>query len=69
MGKALGGFHTGCDTDYGRAPGEDIGWEVEIHLGGGVNGGGGILDDGGLYQVAAEHCCTVHRYGITVRPV
>ena len=48
---------------------EDTGHGVEISLGGGSKGDGGILDDGGIYQAAAEHGRTVHRYAITVRPV
>ena len=51
------------------APAEDTGQEVEIHLGGVGKGGGGILDGEGVYQVTAEHGCTVHCYAITVRPV
>ena len=51
------------------APPEDTGREVEINFGSGGKGGGRIIDDGGVYQAAAEHCHTVHRYVITVRPV
>ena len=32
------------------APIEDNGREVEIHLGGGSKGGGGVLDNGGICQ-------------------
>ena len=53
----------------GTAPAEDTGWKVDIHLGGGDKGGGGILDDGGVHQAAAEHGRIVHCYMITVRPV
>ena len=66
MGKALGG---GSDPGGETAPAEDTGREVEIHLSGDGKGGGGILDDGGVYQGAAEHGRTVHPYTITVRPV
>ena len=70
VGKALGwSSDPGGETDDGTAPAEDTGREVEIHLGGGGKGGGKILDDGGIYQAAAEHGCTVHCYVITVRPV
>ena len=31
-----------------------------IHLDGGGKVGGGIFYDGGVYQAAAEHGCTVH---------
>ena len=48
---------------------EDTGREVEIHIGGGGKVGGGILDNGEVYQAAAEHGCTLHPYVITVRPV
>ena len=50
MGKALGFFSDpGGETDDSTAPAEDTGKEVEIHLGGGIKGGGGILDNGGVY--------------------
>ena len=42
---------------------------MEINLISGGKGGGNILDDGGVYQAAAEHGCTVHRYVVTVRPM
>ena len=48
---------------------KDTGHKVEIHLGGGGEGGGGIIDNVGVYQVVAEHGCIVHRYTMTVRPV
>ena len=41
---------------------------MKIHLGGG-KGGGGNLENGGVYQAVEEHGCTVHCYVITVRPV
>ena len=59
----------GGETDYGKAPAEYNRREVEIHLGGGVKGGGGVLDCGGIHQADPEHGRTVHRYAITVRPV
>ena len=54
---------------YGTAPTKDTGLGVEIHLGGSGKGGGGIIDDGGVYQAAEEHGRTVHCYAITFRPV
>ena len=70
MGKALGGVSDpGGETADGTSPVEDTVQEVEIHLGGGGKGGGVILEDGGVYQAAAEHGRTVHCYAITVRPV
>ena len=55
--------------DDGTAPVEDTGREVDINFG--INGtrGGGVLDNGGIHQVAPEHSCTVYCYTITVRPV
>ena len=52
-----------------KAPVEDTGREVEIHIVGSGKGGGGILDNGGVYQAAVEPGCIVHCYTITVRPV
>ena len=61
-GKGPGGVSDpGGETDDGMAPTEETGQEVDIHLGSGGKGGGGILDDGGVYQAAAEHGRTVHR--------
>ena len=69
-GQGPGGVSDlGGETADGTVTVEDTGQKVEIHLDGGGKGGGGILDDGGVYQAAAEHSCTVHRYTITVRPV
>ena len=49
MVKSLGGgSDPGGETDDGTSPAEDTGQEVEIHLGGGGKGEGGIIDDGGL---------------------
>ena len=42
---------------------------MDIHLGGDVTLGGGVLDNGGIHQVSPEHGGTVYRYAITVRPV
>ena len=70
MGKALGGGSgPGDETVDGTAPVEDTGQGVDIHLGGDGKGGGGVLDDGGIYLAAPEHGRTVHHYVITVRPV
>ena len=44
-----GGSEPGGDMDDGTYPAEDTGREVEIHLGSGGKGGGGIIDNGGLY--------------------
>ena len=70
MGKALGGVSgPGGETADGTAPVEDTGQEVDIHLGGDVTWGGGVLDDGGIHQEEPEHGSTVHLYTITDRPV
>ena len=62
-GKIPGGVsYPGGESADGNAPAEDVGREVEIHF-------GGILDNGGVYQAAAEHGRTVHRYAINFRPV
>ena len=53
----------------GKAPAEDTGREMEIHIGSGGKKEGRILYNGGLYQAAAEHSRTVYCYAITVRPV
>ena len=71
MVKALGGggsYPCGKTSDRTASP-EDTGWEVEIHLGGNVKGGGGVLDDREIHQAAAEHSCIVHCYAINIRPV
>ena len=52
-----------------KAPVEDTGREVEIHIVGSGKGGGGILDNGGVYQATSEHGHTLHCYAFTVRPV
>ena len=44
-------------------------FRMSIHLIGGGKEGGGIIDNGGLYQAAAEHGCTIHSYTISVRPM
>ena len=59
----------GGETADRADPVKDNRQEVEIHLGGGGNGGCGIIDDVGVYQAAAEHGRTVHCYAITCRPV
>ena len=59
----------GGETDDRKAHAVENGRDVEIHLGGGGKGGGGVLDDTGISQVAPEHGCTLYRYVITVRPV
>ena len=70
MGKALGGFQTQVARQLsGKLPCEDNGRDVEIHLDGGSNGGGGVLDNGGICQAALEHGRTVYCYAITVRPM
>ena len=71
MGKALGGgSDPGGKTADGTGTVEDTGQEVGIHLGSGDGkGGGGILNDGGVYQAAAEHGRTLHRYAINVRAI
>ena len=51
------------------APAENTRRDVEIYLGGGGKGGGRILDDGGVYQAAAEHIHKIHRYEITYIPM
>ena len=60
-GQGPGGVSYTCgETSDGTDDREDTGWEVEIHLRGGSKGGGGILDNGGVYQAAEEHGRTVH---------
>ena len=69
-GQGPGGVSDlGGDTADRKDPAEDTRWEVEIHLGSGGKGGGGILDNGEVYQAAAENGCTVHSFVITVIPV
>ena len=43
----------GGNTADRTSTAEDTGREVEIHLGGGGKGGGGILDNGGVYKAAS----------------
>ena len=70
MGKALGGVQTQVARRVtGQLFAEDNGWEVKIHLGVGGKGGGRVLDNGGIYQSAPEHGCTVNCYTINVRAV
>ena len=64
-----GGSYPGVDTSDRTAPAEDTGQEVEIHLSGSINGGGGIIDGVGVYQSAEERGRTVHCYAIAIRPV
>ena len=51
----------GGDTSVRTAPAEDTGQEVDIYLGGDGTGGGGFLDDGGIYQAAPEYGRTLYR--------
>ena len=70
QGQGPGGVsYPGGNTAYGLAPAEDTRREVEIKLGNSGKGGGRIIDEGGVYQAAAEHSRTVHCYKITVRTV
>ena len=56
-GQGPGGVSDpGGETDDRTDTAEDTGQEVEIYLG----GGGRLLDNGGVYQAAAEHGRTVH---------
>ena len=55
--------------DYGAAPTEDTGWEVEINFGGYGKGGDAVLKNVGIHHAAPEHYHTVHCYTFTVRPV
>ena len=52
-----------------KAPVEDNGRDVKIHLGSGGKGGSGFLYDGGIRQAAPEHDRTVYFYALTVRTV
>ena len=40
---------------------------MEINLGGGGKGGGGVIDNGGIRQSAPEHVHAVYLYAVTVR--
>ena len=44
-----GGSYPGGETVDGKYPAEENVWYLEIHLVGGGNGVGGILDDGGIH--------------------
>ena len=69
-GKGPGGFSGTCDeTADGAAPAVETLWEVDVHLDGYGNGGGGVPADGGIHSAMPEHSCTVNHYAITVRPV
>ena len=69
-GQGPGGVSfPGGDMDDGKSPAEDNIWDVEIHLGRGSKGGGGVLDDIVIRQVDPEQVHTVYRYAITFRPL
>ena len=61
--------YPGVETADRKAPTEDNGRDVEIHLGGDGKGGGGFPDNGGICVAVPEHSRTVYCYKITVRPV
>ena len=65
----MGVSDQGDEMVDGASPEKDTSQEVEINLDGGGKGGGGILNDGGVYQAAVEHGCTLHCYAINARPM